>query len=240
LSNHQLFKTVGTKSRLVDRVVGEIEELIISGQLQPGMKLPPERELTEQLGVSRTVVREASHILVAKGLLDSRPGVGTTVRKMTENQVAESLSLLLKTRAEDASFFDLCQVRRILEVEIAGLAAQQATEEEIEHLKQVVAEMERVQDTPKLLSTKDTDFHRALAQTSHNPILVVFVDLIRDLMREYSELINPHIDPRKHVLPDHHRIVEQIAAKNVEGARQAMYAHLDQILKNYERAYGSN
>jgi GntR family transcriptional repressor for pyruvate dehydrogenase complex len=234
-----MFRTVGDKSRLVDRVVDEIENLIVNGQLAPGMKLPPERELVDQLGVSRTVVREAVHILVAKGLLDPRQGVGTIVRQVTRDQVFESLDLLLRTSPEGVTFEHLYQIRSILEVEIAGLAADQATADDIENLRRIVAEMESALTTPKLLASTDIDFHRALAQITRNPLLVVFVDLIRDLMQEYSELINPHIDPRQYVLPDHLRITERIAAKDVAGARQAMRDHLKQVLENYKKYLAS-
>ena len=76
MDNEALFQNVGAKNRLVHRVVAEIERLITTGQLAPGMKLPPEREFAETLGVSRTVVREAMHTLTAKGLLASRHGSG--------------------------------------------------------------------------------------------------------------------------------------------------------------------
>ena len=233
-----MFKTVGDKSRLVDRVVDEIENLIIDGHLKPGMKLPPERDLADQLGVSRTVVREAVHILVAKGLLDPRQGIGTIVRQMTKDQVGESLNLLLRTSPEGLTFEHVYQIRSILEVETAGLAAEQATADDIENLQHIVAKMESALTMPKLLASTDIEFHRALAHITRNPLLVVFVDLIQDLMQEYSELINPHIDPSQHVLPDHLRIAEKVAAKDVAGARQSMQDHLKQILENYKKVFG--
>jgi DNA-binding FadR family transcriptional regulator len=105
------FRMIGSKARLVDRVVNEIQGLIVEGKLQPGMKLPPEREFADQIGVSRTVVREAVHVLVTKGLLETRPGVGTTVRQVTREQVVEPLGLLLQ--AHDVSIDNLHQVRSI-------------------------------------------------------------------------------------------------------------------------------
>jgi len=159
------------------------------------------------------------------------------VRQMTKDQVVESLNLLLQTSTEGITFEHVYQIRSILEVEIAELAAEQATAADIENLQRIIANMESALATPKLLASIDTDFHRALAQITRNPLLVVFVDLIRDLMQKYSELINPHIDPRKHVLPDHLSIVEKIAAKDVAGARQAMQAHLKQILENYQKVF---
>lgn len=238
MSEEVKFRAVGDKSRLVDRVVDEIEGMIISGQLTPGDKLPPERELAEQLGVSRTVVRGAIHILFAKGMLDSKPGRGTIVKTITREPVIESLNLLLQTSTDGITFQHVYQIRSILEVEIAGMAAQEATPEEIESLKRTMQEMESAQSDPKALAARDIDFHRALAEITRNPLLVVFVDLIRDMMREYSELVIPHIDPQKHILPDHLQIINHVEAKDVQGARRAMEDHLKQILENYEKVFG--
>lgn len=233
-----MFRTLGDKSRLVDRVVEEIEGLIVSNQLKAGSKLPPERELAAQLGVSRTVVRGAVHILAAKGLLDSKQGVGTIVRQITREPVIESLNLFLQTSTDGVSFEHVYQLRSLLEVEIAGLAAAHATADDIEKLRQAAAEMEEAQHDPSALAAKDVAFHRSLAQITRNPLLVVFVDLIRDMMQEYSELVIPHIDPSQNVLPDHYRIIDQVVARDVEGARMAMHDHLKQILRNYEQVFG--
>lgn len=231
-----LFRTVGSKEKLVDRVVNEIEELIITGELAPQTKLPPERELTEQLGVSRTVVREAVRILVTKGLLETQPGVGTTVRQMTREQVVEPLNLLLRYRTGDKVSFDqLHQVRSILEIEIAGLAASQATEADLAQLKQIMAEMEAAQHDLDTLAARDADFHSALAKMTHNPLLAILVDSIRDLLQEYIALVTRYLDPRQDNLPLHSNLLERIEARDVEGARQAMRENLDQMRKNTER-----
>ncbi len=230
------FRTIGSKERLVDRVVNEIEELIITGRLQPETKLPPERELADQLGVSRTVIREAVRILVTKGLLETKHGVGTVVRQMTREQVVEPLTLYLRTQnGGQISFGDLYQVRMILEVEIAGLAASQATETELALLQRIINSMEAVQDEPDLLAAHDADFHSALARMTHNPLLIVLVDSIRDLLQEYIARVTPYLDPRQENLPHHYNLLERIQAGDVEGARQAMRENLEQMRKNSER-----
>jgi GntR family transcriptional regulator, transcriptional repressor for pyruvate dehydrogenase complex len=230
------FRIVGNKERLVDRVVTELQNLIVAGKLAPQTKLPPERELTEQLGVSRTVVREAVQILVTKGLLETRPGVGTMVRQMTREQVVQPLDLLLRNHAGDKISFDqLHQVRSILEIEIAGLAASQATDAEIEQLKQITAAMEAAQGDLDTLAARDTDFHSALAKMTHNPLLAILVDSIRDLLQEYIALVTRYLDPQQENLPLHSRLLERIEARDVEGARQAMRENLDQMRKNTQR-----
>lgn len=230
------FRTIGSKERLVDRVVGELEQLIVSGQLEPETRLPAERDLAEQLGVSRTVVREASRILVTKGLLEIQPGVGTTVRQITNEQIVEPLNLLLRTRTGGKVSFDhLHQVRSILEIEIAGLAAAHATDADIARLRQIMAAMEAAQNDPDQLAIHDADFHSALAQMTHNPLLAILVDSIRDLLQEYIALVTRYLDPRQENLPLHYRLLERIEARDVDGARQAMGENLDQMRKNTER-----
>jgi DNA-binding FadR family transcriptional regulator len=227
MSDECLFRNVGIKGGLVDRVVNEIQRVIVDGQLEPDAKLPPERELAEELGVSRTVIREAIRILMAKGLLETKPGVGTIVRQVTRDQIVEPLSLLLQTQEGGVSIEHLHQVRRILEVEIAGLAALQATEEDIEELKQVLDEMESVKDIPEAFVAGDADFHQGLAATTHNPLLIVLLASIRDLMREVRLMVTQHPDLREQVMPDHRKILEQVAAQDSAGARQAMEQHLE-------------
>lgn len=227
MDNESLFRNVGVQGGLVDRVVNEIQRVIMSDQLEPGMKLLPERELADELGVSRTVVREAVRILVAKGLLETKPGVGTLVRQVTSDQIVEPLSLLLQSQKGGISIEHLHQVRHMLEIEIVGLAAQQATEEDIADLEELLAEMESVTDIPEAFVTRDADFHRGLATTTHNPLLVILLDSIRDLMQEVRLLVTRHPGLRRKVMPDHHKILDRVTAKDPEGARQAMEEHLE-------------
>ncbi len=235
MSRQNPFRTVGSKERLVDRVVSEVERLIVEGQLEPDTRLPPEREMAEQLGVSRTVVREAVHILVTKGLLETKPGVGTVVRHVTREQVVGPLNLYLRTQSSGkVSYSDLHQVRSILEVEIAGIAARQATDEDLANLRQIAADMEAAQNDPEALAARDADFHSALAKTTHNPLLIVLVDSIRDLLQEYIALVTPYLDPVEDNLRLHLKLLERVKARDAAGAREAMRENLDQMRRNSE------
>jgi GntR family transcriptional repressor for pyruvate dehydrogenase complex len=226
------FQMVGGKGRLVDRVVNEIQGVILSGDLAPGVKLPPERELTEELGVSRTVIREAVQILVAKGLLETKPGVGTIVRQVTRDQLVEPLSFLLQAHAVSPP--DLHQVRQILEVAIAGLAASQAAQADITRMEQILNGMEAVRDDPVAFAAKDADFHHKLAETTHNALLVFLLGSLRDLTHEIRLRVARYPGLAEEVLPSHWRIVERVAAKDPEGAREAMQEHLDQAWRIQE------
>ncbi|HZY41496.1 MAG TPA: FadR/GntR family transcriptional regulator [Anaerolineae bacterium] len=225
MANESPFRTVGSKGRLVDRVVNDLQRLIVDGDLELGMKLPPERELAEQLGVSRTVVREAVHILVTRGLLATTHGVGTMVQEMTHDHVSDSLSRLLRSRC--VSLDKLREVRSILEVEMARLAALQATADDTARLQRILIEMDAAKDDAAAFVKGDAEFHTALAETTHNPLFVVLLGSIRDLMYEVRFSVSRYPDLFATVMPDHYTILDRVIARDVEGARLAMKAHLE-------------
>jgi len=225
-----MFRTVGAKDRLVDRVVNEIQHQIMAGQFTPGMMLPPERELCEQLGVSRTVLREAVRMLVSRGLLETRPGVGTIVKQVTSDHVGQPLAMIL-TQSGSINLDHLNQVRQILEVEIIQLAAKEATGQEIALLQSLCARMEKAADKPREYSILDGDFHRALAEITHNPFLVILLDAIRDAMESVRILVFNHPGLIATVNEDHREMVEFIETHDSQAAGRAMRAHLEHARK---------
>jgi GntR family transcriptional repressor for pyruvate dehydrogenase complex len=220
------FRALGNKDGLVTRVVQAVQGQILGGRLAIGTKLPPEREFAERLGVSRTVLREAVRILVTKGLLETRHGIGTMVRAVTREEVVKPLTLFLGTCGQEVSLDHLHQVRSILEVENAGLAAEQASDADIEDLRRTCAEMESAAADPQLFAVKDDEFHRCLAQTTHNPLLILLLDSIHDLMAEVRTLVAREHGLFERVMPTHMRILECVAARDARGARRAMREHL--------------
>jgi GntR family transcriptional regulator, transcriptional repressor for pyruvate dehydrogenase complex len=235
MSQEGLFRTVGSRGRLVDRVVDEVQTLIVGGQLPAGTRLPAEMGLAARFAVSRTVIREAVRILVAKGLLETRPGVGTTVRQVTRDQVVEPLSMLLQVHK--GSIDHLHQVRSILEVAIAGLAAAQATPEDIIELRQIVTDQAMVGNEPTEFAAKDADFHRGLANTTHNPLLSILLDSIRDMMQEIRLRVSSRPDFNPLIVHDHQRILDCVAAKDADGARRAMQEHIERARAFQEQVF---
>ncbi|MCU0244974.1 MAG: FadR family transcriptional regulator [Bryobacter sp.] len=221
------FRSLQSKNGLVDRVVSALEGKIIQGKLAVGTRLPPERQLAEQLGVSRTALREAVRILVSRGLLETRHGIGTTVRMPTRDQVVGPLSLLLRTGVQPVSVEHLHQVRSILEVENAGNAASAATIEDVARLRALCAEMLESFADADVFAEKDAEFHRAIAAATHNPLLSVLLDSLQDLMAEVRHLVaaRPHLPER--VMPTHVEVVDAIAARDAAAARDAMRRHLE-------------
>src|SRR3989442_2687911 len=128
-----MFPRVTREPRLSDKVAELLLETILSPDLQPGDRLPSERELGEQFGVSRTVIREAVRALAAKGVIDVRTGSGLRVAAVDSATVSESMSLFMRG-STTLDYPKVHEVRAMLEVEIAGLAAERASREDLAEL----------------------------------------------------------------------------------------------------------
>ncbi len=220
------FRNIGRKDGLVDKVVHAIESQILTGQLTVGTRLPPEREFSDSLGVSRPVVREAVRTLVTRGLLETKHGIGTMVRAVSRHEVVKPLTLFLRTCGQEVNIEHLHQVRSILEVENAGLAAEQRTEDELADLVRICVEMQEAPD-PRQFALKDSEFHRRLTRTTHNPLLILLLDSIQDLMAEVRTLVSEKSGLPERVMPTHVRVIECVASRDSEGARRAMREHLN-------------
>jgi GntR family transcriptional regulator, transcriptional repressor for pyruvate dehydrogenase complex len=212
---------------LADRVAAEIQKLISQQDLVPDMKLPSERELCEQFGVSRTVVREAVRMLVSKGLLETRRGKGTLVRRMTSDHLSEPISMMMATQSDRFTVDHIHQVRCILEIATVRLAARQATDEDLAELRVLVGKMQTTDPRGEDFATLDTDFHALLAQNTHNPFLTVLVNASREVMQNIRRRVHDYEGLGQLVTADHARIVDCIAVHDEEGAAQAMSNHLD-------------
>jgi GntR family transcriptional repressor for pyruvate dehydrogenase complex len=225
-SEGALFGQVRREPRLSDKVAEMMLETILSRRLAVGERLPSERELGEQFGVSRTVVREAVRALVAKGVIEVRSGSGLRVAAVDAAAVSESMSLFMRGGGID--FEKVHEVRTVLEVHIAGLAAERATREDIKRLDEVHERMENEIDDVAAAARHDLEFHRVIARATHNDLFLVLMDSIGtsliDIRRE-----NLGSGAALETLDQHARIFERIARHDVDGARAAMSAHLDGV-----------
>ena len=213
---------------LVQLVTSQIETMIRERQLVEGDQLPNERELCRQFGVSRTVVREAIAWLSAKNLLEVRGGAGggIVVSAPTAQDVSSSLSLLLSLEHDPSQHTKVLEVRRLLEVEIASLAAARRTDTDLDKMAAILAAHEQAQDDRERFAQLDLDFHVAIASATQNELFVILLDSLRGismlvLRLGYSTPGNP-----QRALHYHRAIMEQIAGGNAKGARTAMLSHL--------------
>lgn len=225
-----------TKRSLAEQVVDRIRGMIMNGKLDAGDRLPPEVDLAEKMGVSRTALREGMRTLEAQGLLETRAGVGTVVRSVGSDQLAQPLTLFVEASGGAISFEEFHAVRTIIETEIAALAAKGADESDVEVLRNSMAAMEASAGDGEAFASADANFHQLLANMTDNPLLELFLGALRVLLEEHIREVVSHIDPFTDVLPYHAAILAAIAEGDVEGAREAMKDHLRQVAVNYRMA----
>ena len=154
-----MYTTVEKRKKLYEEVVDQIIDLVRKKRLLPGDKLPPERELADELGVSRTVFREAIKALEEKELVEVRHGSGTYIRNPSVDSIAKSFSIIVWT--EPSRYFQLMDMREYLDVEIAGRLAHSATEEDIDRMAKAIENMWQLLDSPKEFTKQDVAFHLA-------------------------------------------------------------------------------
>jgi GntR family transcriptional repressor for pyruvate dehydrogenase complex len=222
-------------SRLYEQIVQQVEESIHKGAMKAGDQLPPERELAQQFGVSRTAVREAVKALREKGLVEAYPGRGTFITDGTSYSMRQSLDRMLKAGQADGSGL-LVEVREILEPEIAAMAATRADAEDLASMREQVAIMDQARKDPDAFIEADLDFHLALAEAAANPIILSLIDSIVGLLREQRMGIFQVEGGPERGQYHHKRILEAIVHKDPAGAREAMKAHLRQVREDSQRA----
>jgi len=231
-----MYKVVRS-SRLYEQIVQQVEESIQRGALKPGDKLPPERDLAEQFGVSRTAVREAVKALREKGMVEAYPGRGTFVMELSSHPIRLSLDRMVKAGQGEGSRY-LTEVREMMEPEIAAMAAERADGEDLAALRECVAVMDGAKRDPDAFIEADLDFHLALAEAAANPIILSLIDSIVGLLREQRMGIFQVEGGPERGQYHHKRILEAVEHRDSGGAREAMKAHMRQVREDSRRARG--
>ncbi len=217
--------------RLYERIVSQIEERILTGELKAGDQLPPENELARQFGVSRTAVREAIKALREKRLVEVRPGRGTFITNGTPGAMRHSLGLWMKFGAPNGSS-NLVEVREILEPEIAALAAKRITQEYIAAMQEAVDTMDTALDDPDRFVEADLDFHLALAEATQNPLIPLLMDSIIDLLREERKRTGLVEGGLQRGQVHHKKILKAVIQRDAKAARRSMQDHLEQVRRD--------
>ncbi|WP_378953924.1 FadR/GntR family transcriptional regulator [Pelosinus sp. sgz500959] len=225
-----MFKPVKIK-KIYEEVIEQVKKLIIDGKLQPGDKLLSERELAEKLGVSRASIREAFSALEMMGILTIRPGEGSFVRQVSYEGMFEPLSFLLQVDIDNV--MQLLEVRKILEVEIATLAATRATPEDIELIRHALNNMVDEVNVGEIGDIADAEFHFAVVKAAHNPILMTLINTISELMANtvrFSRRKIFMVENMPTMLYDSHCLIFQaIVNKEPKKAGSLMYDHLTMV-----------
>ncbi|MFZ5650430.1 MAG: FadR/GntR family transcriptional regulator [Bacillota bacterium] len=236
------FMPVKTK-RAVETIIEQIKELILSGELQPGDRLLAERELAEKLQVSRASVREALSALNMAGILEIKHGEGIYLRKAGSSDVIEPLSILMLL--ERNKIRNVLDVRKALEVESAGLAAERHRPEELMGMKKALQEMEEDLITGDTGEKADLRFHFAIAECTDNPLLIRLMSTMHDTMKQTLKAtrklwIASTSGTTRRLFEEHQDIYNAIASRDRERARELMYQHLYKVEREFERVHRLN
>jgi GntR family transcriptional repressor for pyruvate dehydrogenase complex len=207
-----------------ERVFRYIQRLVERQRLKPGDRLPTERELARDAGVSRPSVRTGLRSLSALGVVRSRRGSGTFIQDGPLTLDAEPLSLLATLHG--VSYPEMFQARRALEAEVAALAAVRATPDQIAAMAEEVAAMFECFDDPQGFLVHDVRFHRAVAHGSNNPVLAAVVTMVSTVVYRWRRKTMRRARDLRESAAMHRRIYQAIRRHDAEGARQAMLEHL--------------
>ena len=213
----------------VDAVVQGLRGRILSGNLQPGMVLPAERELAGQLDVSRATLREGLSILSQMGLLSIQRGRGggAVVTAPPATTVSASIALLFQTRAVTAG--QLSEFRRALEVEAAQLAAVRRSAGELAEIATTLEAYVASGNDPAIQNIRGRAFHYAVARASGNPLLAETMTSLNEAFAECFDLLHATPDPARLIQDLHWPIFDAIRRAHAPDARSAMVVHFDQL-----------
>jgi GntR family transcriptional repressor for pyruvate dehydrogenase complex len=222
------------KTRLYEHIINQLLGLIKNGSLKPGDRLPSERQLAEELQVSRAALREALRSMESMGYIDSKVGGGTFIRSITLDDVISPFSIMLSQ--DEKLIRELIAVRELLETEIASLAAKNITPEYTERLKQSLENMKKEIESGKNGLIGDNEFHNLLAEIAQNSALSLICELCSELLSKSREAtLNLPNQPAR-TLDDHTQIAYAVIQGSSVNASKLMRQHLRKAQKNLDRS----
>ena len=217
------------KTKLHEQIVNQVQLLIEKGRLKHGDQLPPERELAGIFKVSRHTVREAIRILEQKNILKSRPGSGTYIILEDESSVVEFLAKAIFK--EKNTLAEIFQFRELLEPQIAGLAAKNATPKDISVLEDILEKQKKEFGNLDVSKELDEKFHLALAKATGNSVLLQVAELFGHILLQsrHKHSLSPYRN--KLSIQGHKKILDAIKSEDATAANQLMAGHLHAIRK---------
>ena len=216
------------KRKVVDEVLEQMKEQILSGNWSPGTKIPGEMELTRIFGVSRVSIREAIHRLVGMGILSIRHGDGTYIAEILPKDYFNALlpALLI----ESVSMIELLEFREMLEVESARHAASRATDEDIARMRDILQAMKRAEGDHLRFAIEDLNFHTALALATHNSVIVKVNAIMHDMLKKAMEeiVVKTGFEDGMHY---HACILDAVAKRDAALATRLMREHIQHTME---------
>jgi len=212
-------------------IVQDLIQLISEKKLVPGDKLPSERALCEMVGVSRPMLREALKALQVMKIITIRQGAGAYVCNLKPENIIEHLNIVF--HLDSSLYRDLYEARRILEGSVAGIAAINITDEELQGIEQTIQHSREALDDPESFFKLDLKLHEMILQASRNRIMPVFTQSIDKLSLMMREKTNAHRHIREQSMEDHERILYALKIKDGDAARRAMENHISHVEEGF-------
>lgn len=225
-------KTPNLKTQVYDLLLN----MIVDGKYKDNDMLPPERVLCEELGVSRTVVREAVKSLETRGILTVLHGKGIKVNPSTSHDVSNAFMLFLRRQNKEVSLKDLLEVRYSIETEIARYAAQKAQTQNIDKMEDILSRMKQVINRMEEFVELDLDYHLQLAYASRNIVFITIIEaLVIPLRKSREETVSPEDNVQS--FQEHLAIFNAIRDRDATAAGSNMVKHLKHV-EEVLRAHG--
>jgi GntR family transcriptional regulator, transcriptional repressor for pyruvate dehydrogenase complex len=218
----------GPRQRLPEVVADAVQQEILSAGLKLGDRLPTEPELAERYRVSRTVVREAARLLAQRGLVTVRPGRGMTVAEVDGRFIAEQYGLLMSL--SEGTFAQLLELRLVLEVEMAALAAARRTPEQVAAMHESNRRLAQARGSREAFLAADLALHELMAEATGNPFFALVISPINGFLRDAYSTGPGYPSEADHTVEEHGEIAAAIAAGDPAGARFQTERHLRRII----------
>jgi GntR family transcriptional regulator, transcriptional repressor for pyruvate dehydrogenase complex len=225
--------------RVAEKIAGQLKKAISNGVFKVGNRLPSERELAEQMGVSRTSVREAIQQLELQGIVETVHGGGSLVRNLTEQEIRSPMEIVLEQDKERV--LELTEVRAFMEAWAAKQAAAHRTDEELELIRGYIEEMEHDLEKGQIRPEIDFKFHAEIAAATHN---TVFVHLIQNIHQLISYSIKVHREEvflsredQEAIFRHHLQVFKAIQRRDPAAAEAAMSEHLLFVVREFKQRF---
>ena len=219
------FETI-KRNRIYEEIARQIEKMIAE-KMKPGDMLPPERQLAEQFGVSRSSIRDAIRTLELSGLVEARQGLGTVVREPSADAVVNPLTSILVQKRKLVG--ELIDVRKMIEPPLSARAALHATPEEVAEMEPILARQQQKMSQGDLAIDEDAEFHYAIALAADNSVVLKVIDVLMDLLRDTRERSLQVAGRPERSIASHREILDAIKRRDEAGAEAAMSRHIEAV-----------
>ena len=231
--DEQIFPKIGSLNLQV-KVYDLLLDMIVEGKLKVGEMLPSENDLSEQLGVSRTVIREAIKSLETRGVVSVTHGKGIRVNPVNSKEISHAFMLYLRRQNQEVPLTDLLEFRKNIEPQIAALAAQKVNKKDLKILEEILNRMQKAEDDIELFNKIDLENHLELARITKN---IFMITIIEELLIPIRKSIGVRGGRNNEIVYKlHYNICKYIKMKNPQKASEAMLKSLKYGPKGYLRS----